>query len=153
MAMPTCRTWHLYRLKGIWKNCGPFSNVRKVPLQDPQRFHISDINPQLGIVSELKTPCWRGRSPGHWYRWQKGGAPKLTIGNTTAESAVRGNTNIPLMITLCLLPASQFSIMQQALDAQGTNLPHEPLVRDFIKGLVEVLKEYIDGSQKVTLTH
>ena len=38
------------------------------------------------------------------------------------------------------------------LDAQGTNLPHEPFVRDFIKGLTEVQIDYIHGPRTVTLT-
>ena len=39
-----------------------------------------------------------------------------------------------------------------ALDAQGSNLPHEPFVRDFIEGFAEVQKDVIHGPRTVTLT-
>ena len=57
-------------------------------------------------------------------------------------------------MTLCLLPANQFSIQAAniALDGQGSNLPHEPFVRDFIEGFAEVQKDYIHGPRSVTLT-
>ena len=69
---------------------------------------------------------------------------------TTLLTAVQSE-GTPLTMNLCLLPANQFSI-QAALDAQGSNLPHEPFVRDFIEGFAEVQKDYIHGPRTVTLT-
>ena len=52
----------------------------------------------------------------------------------------------PFTMTLSLLPANQFSIQAatlEALDAQGSKLPLEPFVMEFIEGLAEVQKDYI----------
>ena len=74
------------------------------------------------------------------------------MGNTTANSGpVRGHTidddTLPSSCQPILYPGSNI-----ALDAQGSNLPHGPFVRDFIKGFSEVEKDYIPGSRTVTLT-
>ena len=55
-----------------------------------------------------------------------------------------------------LLPPSCLPILYPgsniALDAQGSNFPHEPFVMDFIEVFAEVQKDYIHGPQTVALT-
>ena len=49
-----CPGWRCPRAGHGRTGRGPFSNGCKVPLQGPHRFWICGINPQLGIVSELR---------------------------------------------------------------------------------------------------
>ena len=84
----------LIQVKTLLPDRGKFSNGCKVPLQGPHRFRISGINPQRSIVKRRgpKTdPC---------------GTPLLT--------AVQ-SYGTPFTMTLCLLPANQFSIQAATL--------------------------------------
>ena len=80
------------------------------------------------------------------------GPKNRPLWHTTGNSGpVRGHTidddPLPPSCQPILYPGSNI-----ALDAQGSNLPHEPFVRDFIEGFAEVQKDYIHGPRTVTLT-
>ena len=109
-------------------------------MQGPHRLRICGINPQLGIVSELR---------------HLAGEAEVQVIDINDKK--EGSQNRPLhTIDDDPLPPSCQPILYPrsniALDAQGSNLPHEPFVRDFIEGFAEVQKDYIHGPRTVTLT-
>ena len=142
----------LILIKGHLPDRGPFSNGCKVPLQGPHRFRICGINPQLGIISELRHLAGEVEVQVIDINDKMRG-PKTVPCGTPLLTAVQSE-GTPLTMTLCLLHGQPilYPGSNIALDVQGSNLPHEPFVRDFIEGFAEVQKDCIHGPRTVTLT-
>ena len=92
----------------------PFSNGCKVPLQGPHRFRICGINPQLGIVSELIHLAGEAEVQVIDINDKKEG-PQTDPCGIPLLTAVQSE-GTPLTMTLCLLPANQFSIQCPGLE-------------------------------------
>ena len=117
----------LIQVEGHLPDRRPFSNGCKVPLQGPHRFRICGINPQLGIVSELRHLTGEAEVQVIDIYHKKEG-PKTDPCGTPELTAVQSK-GTPLTMTLCLLPTNQFSI-------QAATLPRMPRARTFLMSLL-----------------
>ena len=141
----------LVQVEGHLTGRGPFSNGCKVPLQGPHRFWICGINPQLGIVSELRHLAGESEIQVIDIDGKRRG-PKTDPWRTPLLTVVQSE-GTPLMTPFAsFLPTNSQFRQEHWLDAHGSNLPREPFVKDFIKGFSEVQKVYIHCLQTVTLT-
>ena len=105
--------------------------------------------PSLVSSANLDTLLERPRS----LIYDKKRGPRTDPRRTLLQTAVQSE-GTPLTMTLCLLPANQFSIHAATLPwmprARTFLMSHS--VRDFIEGFAEVQKDYIHGPRTVTLT-
>ena len=84
-AVRNVQEMSLIQVKGHLPDSGSFFNACKVPLQGPHKFRISGINPQLGIVSELRHLAGEAEVQVIDKDDKKEGAPKLTLAEHHCE--------------------------------------------------------------------
>ena len=103
-------------------------------LQGPHRFRIGGINPQLGIVSELRHLAGEDEVQVIDVDDRKEGPQYWPLGNTTVNSSpVRWHT-----IDEDSLPPSCQQVFNLgsniALEGQEAHFSHQPFVKDLFKG-------------------
>ena len=138
MAVPTCRTWHFSRLKGICQTVDHSPMAARSLCRARTDSGFAALIPSLVSSANLGTLLERPRSRSLIYITKRIG-PKLTLTAVHSEGT-------PLTMTLCLLPANQFSI-------QKATLPWMPRARTFLMSLLwGTLSKALRKSKKTTST-